>query len=296
MPRLYVHGVRPSPSGLACILCGRTESSSWRGVDSRWCARKGCKEAALADARSEAACNTCEELPAKAQLAVQPARLLPADTTISDPVVRGDMLGDMPFAFAVPLTTPVDVPMAKPPVAITAAVAKPKFVLVPVPAPAPLATQPVATATSSAAAPPPLPLATRQPTIATSCDELPASGAPPAQSQKRREASRPLPPAKRKPLAAVSGNSPRLVPYEVERLARIARNKEKLRELGLDDNPRLCDDARRREKVAARPRPPKPTPPTTTRTLRSAVVAVADQREQREQRPSLPWVVNRWGP
>ena len=133
-------------------------------------------------------------------------------------------------------------------------------------------------------------------TIATSCNELPASGAPPAQSQKRREASRPLPPAKRKPLAAVSGNSPRLVPYEGERLARIARNKEKLRELGLDDNPRLCDDARRREKVAARPRPPKPTPPTTTRTLRSAVVAVADQREHREQRPSLPWVVNRWGP
>ena len=54
-PPALLHGVRPSPSGLACILCGRTESSSWRGVDSRWCARKGCKEAALADARSEAA-------------------------------------------------------------------------------------------------------------------------------------------------------------------------------------------------------------------------------------------------
>ena len=34
----------------------------------------------------------------------------------------------------------------------------------------------------------------------------------------------------------------------------------------------------------------------TGRTLRSAVVAVVNQRDHREQRPSLPWVVNRWGP
>ena len=66
MPRNYTKAVkRPSPSGLPCRRCGAHESSGWRGINSRLCAKNTCKAEAAAESAHapERPCQTEKQVP-----------------------------------------------------------------------------------------------------------------------------------------------------------------------------------------------------------------------------------------
>ena len=239
MPRVYKKGVkRPSPSGLPCFLCGNTESSSWRGPNSRWCARTatGCKEAGIAASAAEAA--VCVE--------AVPPPFKAVGTIISAPCVRGAPIGDLTIAMAVPLLAPSDAPLAEPPVALVAAVAAAATCGRAAPAaPAVLPMAVATTAVEPAAAQPLLPLAKapRRVPLGT----VDANARPTKKVRNKQEPA---------PLSA----------YEMQRDANVQRNQAVLRELGLVDDEPL---------IPPKP-PPQPRvrklvhPLPTTRMLRPA--------------------------
>ena len=119
MPRKYVKGTRPSPSGLPCSNCGLQESSSWRGKGSRLCARRACKSVALAES---GVCKSCDGAVAKAaaqQLVCSAASFIttPAQSISYLPAAQADLLASsitsLPLALPLARSWPFAPPVAE---------------------------------------------------------------------------------------------------------------------------------------------------------------------------------------
>ena len=223
MPRTYQPGLlRPSPSGLACELCGRSEASSWRGPDSRYCSRSACKVAAF----KASAVGTHEVLHSQA---TDQAGELQHTTGVR--VASVALVADnfhVAMAIATPGLGPLELPLAKPTVALAS--------VIPCGA---------ATATIVLVAP-------RQECVHQPEPEPEPEPEPQQQEQEQQ-------PVRRVPLGCARGAingatgtaiaaardncsvvlaSGGLCAYELERLKNVERNNAKLRALGLLSSPR----------------------------------------------------------
>ena len=253
MPRNYKKAVkRPSPSGLPCRRCGALESSGWRGINSRLCAKNTCKAEAAAESGHTV---TEKQVPPVHESGDASSKAVP-------------MAHD---AVAVPLTAPIHgVPLAVPvPVAAVASTA-------------------IAAHLAQATA---VPLSAPLVGVPTAAPLIPVAPTAPAAGTKRAAARVPLSaisgntprtPDRRKQddAAEATGDGCGLCTYERERQANIERNAKKLRELGLDA---MGVEGLRVPRPPPKPRaPPKPPPPTdrNTRSSGAASAAVAPTARQ----------------